>query len=146
MLNLEKPVEIDDVNAVIGEANLRFDSIKESLSTEEIRALVQVIAESGEPEIAVVLGSLNENIVLSEYIVKHVNAKREVSRTKDRKTRKLQAFQTTGLSKSRRREIARKAAKTKRADPGGQKIAVKRRKKALKARKMLGLKNDSQGG
>ena len=146
MLNLEKPVEIDDVNAVIGEANLRFDSIKESLSTEEIRALVQGIAESGEPEIAVVLGSLNENIVLSEYIVKHVNAKREVSRTKDRKTRKLQAFQTTGLSKSRRREIARKAAKTKRADPGGQKIAVKRRKKALKARKMLGLKNDSQGG
>lgn len=146
MLNLEKPVEIDDVNAVIGEANLRFDSIKESLSTEEIRALVQVIAESGEPEIAVVLGSLNENIVLSEYIVKHVNAKREVSRTKDRKTRKMQAFQTTGLSKSRRREIARKAAKTKRANPGGQRIAVKRRKKALKARKMLGLKNDSQGG
>ena len=145
MLYLENAVEIDVVNSVVDEAKLRFLSIKESLTTDEIRVLVQMIAEDGEPEIAVVLGSLNENVILSEYIVKHVNAKREISKTKDRKTRKLQAFQTTGLSKSKRREIARKASKTKRANPGGQRRAIKKRNKALKARKMLGLKNNSGG-
>lgn len=145
MLFLENAVDIDIVNSLVNEATSRFSAIKDTLSTEEIRALVQVVAESGEPEIAVILGSLNENIILSEYIVKHVNAKREVTKTKDRKTRTLQAFQTTGLSKSRRREIARKASKTKRANPGGQRKAVKLRKRALKARKTLGLKNSSGG-
>lgn len=77
--------------------------------------------------------------VLSEYIVKAVNAKGTITRKKDRKTRERRALQTTGLSKAKRRQIARKASKTKRADPSIKRIANRKRKRAMAKRKAFGL-------
>ena len=85
---------------------------------------------------------LLENYDLSEAIARHVDATGNISRRKDRKTRARQATQTTGLSKSKRRQIARKAAKTKRADVGAQKQAVRKRKRAIRKRDSLGLKSN----
>ena len=70
---------------------------------------------------------------------KHVSSRGEVTRTKDRKTRERNAFQTTGLSKAKRRQIARKVVKAKKANPSGQVKGLRKRKKALKRRKALGL-------
>lgn len=85
---------------------------------------------------------LLENYDLSEVIARHVDSSGEISRRKDRKTRSRQATQTTGLSKSKRRQIARKAAKTKKADKGGQLRAVRKRKRAIRKRDSLGLKSN----
>ncbi|MGL4522746.1 MAG: prohead core protein [Bacilli bacterium] len=82
---------------------------------------------------------LFENYEMSEAIGRHVDATGEISRRKDRKTRERQATSTTGLSKSRRRQIARKAAKTKRANKGDSMRAQRKRRRAIKKRKALGL-------
>lgn len=76
---------------------------------------------------------------LNEFIVKSVNAKGVIARIKDRKTRALQAFQTTGLSKAKRRQIARKATKTKRANPSIGVKASRKRRRAMAKRKAMGL-------
>ena len=49
------------------------------------------------------------------------------------------ASQTTGLTKAKRRQIARKAVKTKRANPSIGIKAQRKTKKAMKKRKALGL-------
>ena len=92
-----------------------------------------------EPEVAIAMGSLNEEMQLNEFIVKHVSSRGEITRTKDRKTRERQAFQTTGLSKAKRRAIARKVVKSKRANPSGTVRGNRKRKKAMKRRQALGL-------
>ncbi len=76
---------------------------------------------------------------IQETIVKRVNALGTVSRIKDRQTRERQATQTTGLSKSARRQIARKAAKTRRSHPSITRKAVRKQKKAMKKRDQMGL-------
>lgn len=76
---------------------------------------------------------------LNEFIVKSVNSKGIITRIKDRKTRSLQAFQTTGLSKAKRRQIARKAMKTKRANPSIGVKSLRKRRRALAKRKAMGL-------
>lgn len=77
--------------------------------------------------------------ILSEFIVKRVSSKGTITRVKDKKTRERRALQTTGLSKAKRRQIARKAAKTKRADPSIKRIANRKRKRAMTKRKAFGL-------
>lgn len=138
MIIVENQVVFDDVNALLPEAQSQFDKLAKTFDQIEIRALTENLAKT-EPLMAIAIGSLNEEVQLNEFIVKHVSSKGEVTKTKDRKTRERQAFQTTGLSKSARRQIARKAAKTKRANPSNQHRAVKKRKKAMAKRKMLGL-------
>jgi gp68 prohead core protein len=46
---------------------------------------------------------------------------------------------TTGLSKAKRREIARKTRRTKRANPSIGRKALRKRRKALLKRKAFGL-------
>lgn len=82
---------------------------------------------------------LEESEQLDEFLVKKVNPDGTITKLKDRKTRKRLATQTTGISKSKRRLIAIKATKTKRHDVGGQKKALRKRKRTLKKRKNLGL-------
>lgn len=84
---------------------------------------------------------LLENYELSEVIKRHVDSSGSITRKKDRKTRERQATAKTGLSKSRRRQIARRAAKTKRANRGSVIRAQRKRKRALKKRRSLGLSN-----
>jgi seryl-tRNA synthetase len=82
---------------------------------------------------------VNEEDELDEKIVKKVNPDGSIKKVLDKKTRTRKATQTTGLSKSKRRLIAKKAAKTKKKDLGGQKKALRKRKKTNKKRKNLGL-------
>ncbi len=86
-----------------------------------------------------------EKFNLNERMVKSVSVGRQklggplIKRQKDRETRKRKATQTTGLSKSKRVKTARKAARTRKRDVSGKRIANKKRKKSLKKRKQLGL-------
>lgn len=76
---------------------------------------------------------------LMEKIVKKVDKKGGITRVLDKKTRSRRATATTGLSKAKRRLIARKAVKTKKRDKSGQRTALRQRKRTLRKRKALGL-------
>jgi len=89
--------------------------------------------------LALACASLVESMTIQEVIVKHVDSRGTITKTKDRETRKRNAFQTTGLSKAKRRQIARKAVKTKAANPSIGVHAQRKTKKALKKRKAMGL-------
>lgn len=81
------------------------------------------------------------NEQLDEALVKRVTPEGDIERILDRKTRERRASMTTGLSKTKRKMIARKAARTKKRDIGGQIRALKKRRKTLRKRKALGLDN-----
>ena len=129
---------IESVELLLPEAQGRYDALSGSLSKDDINTIVENMMET-ETDLAVALGSINEEMQLDEFIVKHVSSRGEITRTKDRKTRARNAFQTTGLSKAKRRSIARKATKSKRANPSGQARGLRKRKKAMKRREALGL-------
>lgn len=129
---------IENIEQLIPVAQGRFDSLSKALSKDDINKLVENMLDE-EPDMAIALGSLNEELQLNEFMVKHVSSRGEVTRTKDLKTRQRNAFQTTGLSKAKRRQIARKAVKSKRANPSSTVRAVRKRKKAIKRRQALGL-------
>ena len=130
---------IENVEAAIPEAENRFKTLSEAFDKDGINTIVENMLTSGDIEAAIALGSLNEAEQLNEFIVKHVSSRGEVTRTKDRATRSRQAFQTTGLSKAKRRSIARKVVKAKRANPSGTVRGNRKRKKAMKRRQALGL-------
>ena len=138
MIIVENKVNVSDVEQYLEHAELNFAALSKTLSKDEITTVVENISKN-DPLLAIAIGSLNENIQLNEFLVKHVSSKGEVDKKQDLKTRKRKAFQVTGLSKAARRQIARKAAKTKKANPSKQKIAVKKTQKAMKKRKSLGL-------
>ena len=134
----EYEVVLENIEAAIPEAESRFKQLSEALDKADINTIVENML-TAEPEVAIAMGSLNEEMQLNEFIVKHVSSRGEITRTKDRKTRERQAFQTTGLSKAKRRAIARKVVKSKRANPSGTVRGNRKRKKAMKRRKALGL-------
>ncbi|AFU64110.1 head scaffolding protein [Salmonella phage STML-198] len=129
---------IENVETLIPEAQGRYESLSKALSKDDINTIVENMIET-DTDLAIALGSINEDMQINEFIVKHVSSKGEITRTKDRVTRARNAFQTTGLSKAKRRQIARKATKSKRANPSGQARGLRKRKKAMKRRKALGL-------
>lgn len=134
----EYEVVLENIEAAIPEAESRFKQLSEALDKADINTIVENMLPI-EPEVAIAMGSLNEEMQLNEFIVKHVSSRGEITRTKDRKTRERQAFQTTGLSKAKRRAIARKVVKSKRANPSGTVRGNRKRKKAIKRRQALGL-------
>lgn len=77
---------------------------------------------------------------IDERIVKRVNSKGKISRSLDKRTRKRRATQTTGMSPAKRKQIARRAARTKKRNPMIGKRALRKRRKALRKRKALGLR------
>lgn len=132
-------IVIEDVENLFQEAQDRLDHLSKTFNKEDINKIVENMVSAGDINLALAIGSLNEEMQINEFIVKHVDSKGTVTRTKDRKTRERNAFQTTGLSKSKRRQIARKAVKSKRANPSGVARGLRKRKKAIKRRKALGL-------
>lgn len=82
---------------------------------------------------------MQNNDELDEEFVKRVTPAGQIIRLLDRKTRERRATQTTGLSRAKRKLIARKAARTKRQDKGGQLRALRKRKRTLRKRRALGL-------
>lgn len=129
---------IENVESKIQEAQGRIDHLSKAFDKDGINTIVENMMAS-ETELAIAMGSLNEDMQLNEFIVKHVNSRGEVTRLKDRKTRERNAYQTTGLSKSKRRQIARKAVKSKLANPSAVTRGIRKQKKAIKRRQALGL-------
>ncbi|ASD53915.1 putative prohead core protein [Escherichia phage vB_EcoM_WFK] len=129
---------LENVEALIPEAQGRIDALSSALDIDDINTIIENMLET-ETDLAVAMASIINEEQLNEFIVKHVSSRGEVTRTKDRKTRERTAFQTTGLSKAKRRQIARKVVKAKKANPSGQVKGLRKRKKALKRRKALGL-------
>lgn len=130
---------LESVESVVLEAQGQFDTLSKALDKADINTIVENMIASGDFNKAIALGALNEEMELNEFIVKHVSARGDITRTKDRATRQRNAFQTTGLSKAKRRQIARKATKTKAANPSTGVRAERKRKKAMKKRKAFGL-------
>lgn len=126
-----------DIETLLPEAKEKLDMLAMFESVELMRIIEGISKE--EPELAVAMLSILDNISIDEAIVKHVTSRGEVIRKKDRKTRERNAFMTTGLSKAKRRQIARRAVKTKRANPSIEHHAERKRKKAMRKRKALGL-------
>lgn len=129
---------LENVEALIPEAQGRIDALSSALDIDDINTIIENMLET-ETDLAVAMASIINEEQLNEFIVKHVSSRGEVTRTKDRKTRERNAFQTTGLSKAKRRQIARKVVKAKKANPSGQVKGLRKRKKALKRREALGL-------
>jgi hypothetical protein len=77
---------------------------------------------------------------MMESLRKRVTSKGKVTKVRDRKTRKRRATLSTGLSKASLRRRARKASKTKRRNPAIQRKALKRKKRADRKRKQMGLR------
>lgn len=136
MLYIEKRLKADILEEKMKVATEYYESLSETLEKDDINNIIESLKDI---ELAVCLASLNENIQLNEFIVKHVSSRGQITKTKDLKTRQIQAYQTTGLSKAKRREIARKAAKSKKSNPIGQKRAIKKKNKAMQRRKAMGL-------
>lgn len=78
--------------------------------------------------------------LISENLVKRVNAAGQVRKTLSRKIRSRRAAMTTGISKSQLKLRARKSARTKKRAPAIQRKALRKRRKALRKRKQFGLK------
>ena len=106
-----------------------LDSIDHDISEESLKRLQEDLELTDE-----------EFQELEEKIVKHVDSKGKITKKKDRKTRARRATITTGRSKSSLKRSARKTARTKKRNPGGTRRALKKRKKAIRRRKQMGIK------
>lgn len=134
-MQLELETSVEALELHLDEAKARI----EILGIDEDTVKIIENMASDEPELALAMISIVEGITLDEVMVKHVDSRGNVERLKDRATRQRNAYQTTGLTKSQRRQIARRALKTKRANPSIQTRAQRKRKKALRKRAALGL-------
>lgn len=119
---------------------LRLDEakLKVEIFGEDTSAIIDKMIDE-DATLALAMLSVQEGLSLQEVIVKHVDAKGNITRTKDRETRKRLAFQTTGLSTAKRRLIARKSAKTRKANPTIVVRAMRKKKRAERRRKAMGL-------
>lgn len=138
MIIVDKDIDIAIVESKVEAAKSKFDLLSECYTKDDITQVAINLSQE-DPELAIALGSLNEQMQLDEFMVKHVSSRGEITRTHDLKTRQIRATQTTGLTKAARRQIARKAQKTKRANPGIQTRALRKKKRAMAKRRSLGL-------
>lgn len=82
----------------------------------------------------------DETSVIEEMMVKRVNSRGEVRRTRSRKIRQRRAVLTTGLSKARLRMRGRKAARARKRNPTAVRKGLRKRRKANRRRRQLGLR------
>lgn len=122
------------------ELELRIDEARKYMETfgDDAENLIEKLIDE-DATLALAMLSLQEGLTLSEVIVKHVDSKGVITRKKDRDTRKRLAYQTTGLTTAKRRLIARKAAKTRKANPTIVVRAMRKKKRAEKRRAAMGL-------
>jgi len=134
-MQLELETSVEALELHLEEAKARIEIL--GIDDDTVKIIENMASD--EPELALAMISIVEGITLDEVMVKHVDSRGNVERLKDRATRQRNAYQTTGLTKSQRRQIARRALKTKRANPSIQTRAQRKRKKALRKRAALGL-------
>lgn len=119
--------------------NIQINMINEDSSFELGTIIYQLVNGYSLDECTSDFDEMLEDEYLDEKFVRTVNASGQIRRIKDRKTRERMATITTGLSKAKRREIARKTRRTKRANPSIGRKALRKRRKALLKRKAFGL-------
>lgn len=119
--------------------NIQINMINEDSSFELGTIIYQLVNGYSLDECTSDFDEMLEDEYLEEKFVRKVNAAGEIRRVKDRKTRERMATITTGLSKAKRREIARKTRRTKRANPSIGRKALRKHRKALLKRKAFGL-------
>lgn len=112
--------------------------IKTGFSQDDINTVIENTSKRDVNE-ALACAAVLDGITISEAVVKHVDSRGTVTKIKDRKSREKNAYKSTGMSKARRREIARKAAKTRKANPSLTLKASRAHSKAMKKRRALGL-------
>ncbi|QAY01284.1 prohead core scaffold protein [Aeromonas phage ZPAH1] len=139
---LESDVEYDLLTQLISEciesSAPKAQKLLETFGDDAYIIAENMIADNAIEALAII--SILENETdLNEVLVKRVNSMGAVTRIHDRATRERRATQTTGLSKSQRRQIARHAVKTKRANPSIQVRAQRKYKKAMRKRHSMGL-------
>lgn len=83
-------------------------------------------------------GELDEDLM--EALVKRVRSDGTVRKTLNRAIRKRRASLTTGMSKANLRIRGRKAARTRKRSPGTVRKALRKRRKAMRRRKQMGIK------
>ena len=119
--------------------NIQINMINEDSSFELGTIIYQLVNGYSLDECTSDFDEMLQDEYLEEKFVRTVNASGQIRRIKDRKTRERMATITTGLSKAKRREIARKTRRTKRANPSIGRKALRKRRKALLKRKAFGL-------
>lgn len=119
--------------------NIQINMINEDSSFELGTIIYQLVNGYSLDECTSDFDEMLEDEYLEEKFVRTVNSSGQIRRIKDRKTRERMATITTGLSKAKRREIARKTRRTKRANPSIGRKALRKRRKALLKRKAFGL-------
>ena len=77
---------------------------------------------------------------LEENLRRRVNSAGKVSKVRSRQVRSRRAVQTTGMSRSQLKRRARRAAITKKRNPAMMRKALKKRRKALRKRKSMGIR------
>lgn len=144
-LTEEQLSELNEANHEQKAKDMFMDMKKKRMKSDDMVDVMISLAKSSKPkdrkvaeELAELLANDGHLEEVKEAIVKRVSSKGKVTRRKDRKTRQKRATQTTGLSKSKRRQIARKAARTKKANPATQRKASRKQKRAMRKRKSMG--------
>jgi hypothetical protein len=77
---------------------------------------------------------------ITEALRKRVSSTGVVTKVKSKAVRARRATFTTGMTKTELKMRARKSAKTRKRDVSGAKISIKKRRKALRRRKQMGIK------
>lgn len=77
---------------------------------------------------------------LLEALVKRVSSDGTIRKTLSRKIRKRRATLTTGISKADLKLRARKAARTRKRSPGVVRKSIRKRRKAMRRRKQMGIR------
>lgn len=131
------------VEKALPEAIKIHKSLSETLDKDDINTVVENMARL-ELDLAIALGSVNENIQINEYLVKHVTSDGEVSDRQDKKTRARETASKSKVSLAKRREVARRAARTRRANPAKAKESEAKRQEARSKRSAMGVQNHEQ--
>ena len=84
----------------------------------------------------------DEREAIVENIVKRVNSKGQVRRTKSRNVRSRRAVLTTGMSKAKLRLRARKSKLTRKRNPTAVRKGIRKSRKAKRRRSQMGIKNN----
>ncbi|MGL6228654.1 MAG: hypothetical protein ACRC3J_05540 [Culicoidibacterales bacterium] len=136
-IEIENEAELDIVAKLVAD-KLDEAAAHYAIFEEDGIGLAEKLLKTEQTVFALALLSIAESESIVETIVKHVDSRGTITRKKDRHTRARLATQTTGISKSKRRAIARKMAKTKRANPSATIRANRKRKRAMNRRKSMG--------
>lgn len=131
MIVIENGLKVNpaEVEKKLTEAESLLGNVNKVLNKSDINKLIENMSNiSGNFELAIAMGSLNENLKVNDYIVKFVVTEDDSNNSTDKKP-------GNKLSLSRRREIARKAARSRMANPAAAKAAEEKRQVSRNANK-----------